>query len=220
MATVELNGVDLSTYGFTAQIADDLLSSPARSYDAVKQPDRPGARVGLRTIASKPFTVAGMLESTSLAAARSNLDLLMDVALRAQPSTVVFHWSTSRRLSAECLGVQWAALGSPVGFFKYDVRLLFDAADPPFWMGTTQHSVTSIQSTGASLPAGNAPIRLQVLVAGPTSDIELKLQNSTGAQVGAIKFTGINLAGSTSYLAVDMDARTAYTNVTCTFTNA
>src|SRR3990167_5327064 len=143
MATVELNGVDLSTYGFTAQIADDLLSSPARSYDAVKQPDRPGARVGLRTIASKPFTVAGMLESTSLAAARSNLDLLMDVALRAQPSTVVFHWSTSRRLSAECLGVQWTALGSPFGVFKYDVRLLFDAADPPFWMGTTQHSGTS-----------------------------------------------------------------------------
>jgi len=218
MADIELNGVDLSTYGFTAREVPDLLDAPARSYAGLKQPDRPGQRVGLRSIGNRPFSVAGMLQSTSLAQAQTQLDQIMAVALAVQPSTVVMAWSTSRRLTAECVGVQVTPLGSPFGVFKYDVRLLFDAADPPFWQATTQHSVTTIQSTGKAMPMGNAPFSPQILVAGPTSNVEIKLQNSTAAQQASIKFTGINLTAA-DYLAIDMGARTVYQNVTGTFSS-
>jgi phage-related protein len=216
MADVEFNGTDPSTFGFTARAIDGVLIGPSHSFERHLLPGRAGAAVGLRSIATRPFTVDFYFESTSLAKASSAVDKLTNLVTRLQPSTVIFAWDTGRRLSAECLGVQVTPRGPAFGLFKYEVRLLFDAADPPFWEGATQHSVTSVTSSGAkTLPQGNAPTRPQIRVTGSTvgsagSTCVLTLLNSTGGTVASIRF---NFAPTSSeFLAVDMDAQTAYSN--------
>lgn len=216
MPAIEINGVDPSTYGLSVRIAPDLLSTPSLAFDAIELPERAGARPGLRTIGSRGFPVEGILESTSLANHKSNLDNLINLVTRVQPSTVVFQWSTDRRLSVECLGVKVEPLGTLFGLYKYNVRIDFDAPDPPFWQGTTQHSVASIGSTAVALPMGNAPVFPQIKVQGPcTSGFSVLLKNSTGGQVEIMGFS--QGPTSTQYYAIDMDKMTVYRNDTGAF---
>lgn len=210
MSDIEINGTDPSTYGFTAMEADGLLSTPTLSFEHHTLPDRAGARVGLTRTATRPFQVRGLLESTSLDAARAALDGLNTLVLAAQPSTLVFAWSTTRRLSARCLGVQVNALGTLFGVLRHDVRLLFEAPDPPFFEGTSEHAVGSIQSTGKSLPAGNAPFFPLIAVEGPSSQIEVTLLDSTGGEVASMLFSTDLLLTSTETLFIDLDRQTVY----------
>lgn len=206
MADFQLNDVDMSTRGLAATQAPELLSSPKLSYARIARVGRAGAVVSYRQIEVKAFQVAGILESTSLAAARSNMDAIYADARIGQPSTVIFGWSTSRRLVTECLGVQVSPLGSLFGIWKYDVRFMFEAPDPPFWQATTQKSVTTVKSTGKTLAMGNAPVYAQVAVTNAAAGFTVRLKNSTGTQVAEMAFS--SGPTSTEYWLIDMDAGT------------
>lgn len=208
---MELNGVQLSTYGLTVRPPQDVLSSPQRSYNPIVMPDRPGQMVGLMRIGAKPFQVEGLLEAASMSAADTQLRNLKATCMIGLESTAIFPWSTTRRLVARCMQVQVSEI-TPT---KYDVRLIFDAPDPPFWQGTTQHSVTSIKSTGKTLPSGNARFSPQVLVQGPSSNIRVNVIDSSGS-TQATMLWGLTLT-STQYLAIDNDLQTAYRNDSGTF---
>jgi hypothetical protein len=181
-------------------------------------PGRPGQQVGRRITANKPFGVVGQIRSTSIADASSNLHLLTaNCEGVAQPSTVIFGMSTSKRLSAEFLGEVVTNLTGPLAIPRVDeVRLMFDAPDPPFFEGTTVTTVAVTSSGNVSLPQGNAPVWPVVIVTASSVDsstgFTVTLYNSTGVAVGAL--TVSDAPTSSGYFVVDMKAMTVYENET------
>lgn len=212
MADIEINGVAPSTYGFDVVEIEGVLTSPSQSLSPYSLAGRAGQRVGLRRTSNKPFSVRFLMTADTLADASSQLDYLNDVCMGgAPPSTVIFAWSTTRRLSAECLGVSVSPAGPAFGLFKYFVTAMFDAPNPPFWEASTQFVVNSVGATDATLAMGNAPVWPKIRVLGPSTDPVLTLKNSSGTEVASMTFSGVTLT-STEYLNVDMDALTVYIN--------
>ena len=217
MADFEINGVSATEYGFSTTELPDVFNTPQFSYVPITLPGRPGQRVGRRVTGNKPFGVRGQIRSTSIADASSNLHLLTAICQgTAQPSTVIFGMSTSKRLSAECLGLVVQNLTGPLAIPRVDeVRILFDAPDPPFFEGTTVTTVSVTSSGAVACPQGNAPVWPAIIANGTTdgaSAFTVTLYDSTGAEVGALTIG--DAPTSSEYVVIDMNAMTVYLNET------
>lgn len=220
---VTINGHDLAPWGFAARSAPGLLSAPTMSHDPVPVYDQPGARVGPRRIGTRPFQVEGLFTAQDLATARTNLDRIVGLVGRREPLELVFAaWSTGRRLVAEGLGVLVEPMAPMFGLVRYDVRLLFDAPDPPFWEAIAETTVGGL-AVGApvNLPMGNAGAPLRVRIQGPMSTaVRLALVTVSSSTAAFLHF-GPSWAGgaptSSEWLVLDMGRQTARRNDTGSF---
>lgn len=205
-----INGTDVLTLGFRLSTPTGWLDIAARTHPTVVRPGRAGAYLsGQIQEQTRKVSLAGWIDAASDAAARSAVDGLRSLLLKAVPATIVLPDSATRQITAY-LEAHVTDVGTGPVLIQRTLKARLDLLLlDPYAYDITTTSVTLGAGVNRAL-LGTAPSFPVITINGAATNPTISLVRYDGTVLATLTLTITTIAGDT--LIIDMDKKTILKN--------
>lgn len=199
---VQINGVDIATYGVIVAEIPNNWDAPAMTIAEVQVPGRKGTTrtTSLRQYAPTDYIIKGNIKGTSPSDLESKRDLLGAATLGSTISLIGGN-QTARQRNGICSYIKLPALypAADAATFEMGVH-----CENPLAFATSTTTVTGSSGSDLACALGTEECYPVITVTSPTSPLVLTYKNNGGTTIKTLTLT---LPGS-STVVVDMDNQT------------